>query len=833
MNLRRTFLLALGLLTLQAHAQGTGAAPGGIVAPQAPAGAAAPQVAPGALAQALAAAQAGGQAPGQTANAPQGTAQPTAPDAVSPSQAALLAQKGSSDLTVMQQQQKDAAAEIKALRDAYKGPTILASDLFARMPMPSPGHAAAMGDDYVLGVGDQLLLSVFGSATFELPLTVDRRGDVVVPKVGAVHLAGQSLGTARLTVHRLLAKDFSNVTIDLQVAAIRDVRIFILGEVYRPGSYLVPSMSSLVNLLMLAGGPSPVGTYRNVEVLRDNQVIHTLDLYDLRLNGKGIENVLLRDGDTLFVPMTGTKVLMQGAFVRVAVSPQNKDFPGVLVELKPQETALDAVRLIGGLMPSAFPTLLTLQRKGPDGVTNVQDLSTTLDALARVKIYPEDVLTALAQASRTQNVVGVKGYARVPGQYAFHPGMRIKDLLTLTNQLQPDTYLGRGEIVRTLPDETNQLLTFNVAHAFRGDAGDNLALAPRDVVTLYPMDTLRLPRTVTVTGPFTTPGTYPWYEDMRASDLVFRAGVPRLDADRYRAELAHMKDGKVSQVIPLDLAQLLTTEHQSPVNLTDPAINPLVQPYDTLTLYQKPDFKIHRSARIEGMVQHPGTYVFTEEKPTLSQLIARAGGLLPGAMPEAGVFLRMMGEANATLQQASKESGLSAHDPTANGINEILSRLNETKRDPRTGELLKNPILHGLLSGNLNRMVVDFPAAMKGNAQADVELRDGDQIIIPRATDAAYVVGETASPFANYKVASGMKVRDLLKLAGGITRNADRWNIRLLKADGRIEDSWVMGKPVGPGDTVLVPQRFRRDTSWQENLAALTPIAVMLNVLKL
>jgi protein involved in polysaccharide export with SLBB domain len=269
------------------------------------------------------------------------------------------------------------------------------------------------------------------------------------------------------------------------------------------------------------------------------------------------------------------------------------------------------------------------------------------------------------------------------------------------------------------------------------------------------------------------------------------------------------------------------------VNLTDPAINPLVQPYDTLTLYEKPDFKIHRSARIQGLVRHPGTYVFTEEKPTLSKLIARAGGLLPEAMPEAGVFLRMMGEANADLQQASKESGLSAHDPTANGINEILSRLNETKRDPRTGELLKNPILHGLLSGNLNRMVVDFPAALKGDVQADVELRDGDQIIIPRAMDSAYVVGETASPFANYKVASGMKVRDLLKLAGGTTHNADTWNIRLLKADGRIMDSWVMKQQVGPGDTVLVPQRFRRDTSWQENLQALTPIAIMLNVLKL
>jgi protein involved in polysaccharide export with SLBB domain len=202
-------------------------------------------------------------------------------------------------------------------------------------------------------------------------------------------------------------------------------------------------------------------------------------------------------------------------------------------------------------------------------------------------------------------------------------------------------------------------------------------------------------------------------------------------------------------------------------------------------------------------------------------------------MPQAGVFLRRMSSQDIALQRAAEESGVAAKDPTAKGINETLERLNETKRQPTTGVLLKNPVLHGLLAGSLNRMVVDFTAALKGEALSDVELQDGDEIIIPRQTQAAYVVGETASPFATYKLREGMKVSDLIKLAGGTTRNADTSNIRLLKADGRILDSWVEGKTVEPGDTILVPQRFRRDTNWQENLQALTPLAVMLSVLKL
>ena len=208
------------------------------------------------------------------------------------------------------------------------------------------------------------------------------------------------------------------------------------------------------------------------------------------------------------------------------------------------------------------------------------------------------------------------------------------------------------------------------------------------------------------------------------------------------------------------------------------------------------------------------------------------GGLTPEAMPQAGIFLRRLEKSDSSVARAAEESGLSSQDPTAKGVNEILQRLSETKRQPTTGLLLQNPVLHGLAVGSLNRLVVNFQGALKGDDSADVELQDGDEIVIPRKTQAAYVVGETASPFGTYKVAPGTSVKDLLSLAGGLTRNADSWNVRLLKADGRILDSWVNSRKVEPGDTVLVPQRIRRDSTWQENLNALTPIALILNAVK-
>ena len=807
--------------------------------------------------------------------------------------------------------------EIKALKAKDAGPRRFAADLFqVRQANPSATTEGGIAEDYVLGTGDQLGINVFGSATFEVPAQVDGRGEVVIPKVGSVKVAGLTLGKAKAAVQGLVARQFSRTTVDLQVLKLREVRVFVLGEVYRPGGYLVPSLSSLVNVLGLAGGPTSAGSFRDIRVVRGGTPIHTLDLYPLRAEGRGNVNFSLQNGDVVFVPVVGTRVLMDGAFVRVAAPSAAGEAGPIQLELKGDETAFEAVRFMGGLQPTAYASLITLQRVDPQGVIHVQNIANTEAALKAMRLFPADALRALTQVERTEGVVEVGGRVRVPGRFAFRPGLRVKDLLDSQNQLLPDTYLGRGEVVRTdaderqhilvfevgkalagdpaqnlvlaprdkvtlytihefripawkvsiagplvkpgthdwmegmrvadlilrgrllpdaylgrgevlrtYPDQRQELFSFHVAKALEGDPAHNLTLTPQDKVSLYPVTDFRLPRKVTAVGPFTHPGTYDWAENMRASDLVFRAGIPQLSANRYYAELAHTMDGKPSQVVRLDLAKLTTTEAGgSPLGLTDDQVNPRVEVNDILTLYEKPDFKVHRTVKVSGQVAKPGTYVLDQEDPTLSQLIKRAGGLTPEAMPRAGLLLR---------------SSLADFATGTKSINDILDRLNETKllseKAPTAGEvskvsLFRAPILHGLAASKFNRLVVDFEGALKGNKDLDPELLDGDEIFIPTQLDTVHIVGESASPFASYKVTQGMTVADVIKKAGGLTRNADSWNIRLVKADGHIVDDWVKGKKVEPGDTVIVPQRIRRDSSWQEDLTALTPLALILNV---
>ena len=184
--------------------------------------------------------------------------------------------------------------EIRSMKRTEKGPRRFASDFFDVRQRGQIATEGGVSEDYVLGVGDRLQVNVFGSATFELPIQVDGKGEVVIPKVGAAKVAGRTLAQAKAAVQGLVARNFSRSTVELQVIKLREVRVFVMGEVYKPGSYLVPSLSSLVNVLGLAGGPTAIGSYRDIRVMRGGKPVFSLDLYPLRAEGLGNPNFALQ-----------------------------------------------------------------------------------------------------------------------------------------------------------------------------------------------------------------------------------------------------------------------------------------------------------------------------------------------------------------------------------------------------------------------------------------------------------------------------------------------------------------------------------------------------------
>jgi protein involved in polysaccharide export with SLBB domain len=895
-------------------------------------------------------------------------------------------------------------AEIRRAKAKDKGPRRFAADLFDFRQLTINPTDGGISGDYVLGVGDRLQLNVYGSATFEVPMPVDGRGSIAVPKVGTIAVAGLSLARAQTVVENKIRQVFSRSTVDLSVTKLREVRVFVMGEVYKPGSFLVPNLSSVVNVLGLSGGPTAIGSYRQIQVVRGGVTVHSVDLYPLRAYGKGNLNFGFQNGDTIFVPLVQNQVRMEGAFMRVAATIPEKDSqqerqeetdkqkaikrnirrieerlglplpyeaekmgpksaedqeedweegrlrfganrqaavlsslktaqnatattgpqflsesaqlaslgmaqatpnsgvlgvskgtaelllpsertelefslevlndelkaskkpktrsdlrvedrpemddrelgdqprwfsqwlstgkaPVMLFEMMPGETIKDAVGFAGGVAIQGLADSVSVRRFGADGSQNVLEVAEGAP-MAATKAERGDVITALPRMEFRKNSIKVSGWAKVQGVFSRPEGQRVGDFLKAHSVLMPDTYLERGELVHILADGTKRFDAFNITKAMAGEAADNLALEDRDEINLYRMGDLRLPRYLKVVGALVRPGNYEFIEGMRASDLLFRAGIPLEKANQYAGELAHSVNGQYGQVVALNLSKLISTEGHSPVDLKDDVVNPLLRPNDQISIFTKPDYRPHRAIILTGQVVRPGTYELEGPNVSLRDIIARAGGLTAEAMPKAGIFLRTMQPVDPERKRASILAGMDNADLTSSGVNDILGRLNETRRNSTSGVLQPNPLLHGLQSGSINRLVVDIQGLLEGNKMAEVELQDGDEVLIPRRTDVVYVVGETASPFAAFKVAQGMKVRDVVELAGGYTRNADTWNVRLLKADGRIVDRSISGKEVEPGDTLLVPQRIKRDLNWTDNLAALTPLAILVNTFK-
>lgn len=879
--------------------------------------------------------------------------------------------------------------ELEDLKAKDTGPRRFAQDLFNFRDHTDQGTEGGIGEAYILQSGDGLSLLMTGDMDDHQEPEVDGRGEVAIHSVGTVKVSGLSLGQATRQIEAAVRAKFSRTEVAVRVTKLRQVRVFVLGEVYRPGSYVVPSLSSCVNVLSMAGGPDALGSYRTIKLIRGGRTVQTVDLYTLRTEGEGNFNLSFQNGDTLFVPLARVQVLLEGAFTRVvglaapappdatvadswsrqrtrlqkdvkaleqqldalgnpsatgqdpASSPstsspsagslpqapapggapgaaplppdqrsrleaqleqlnaQLADFqtpargdhrlrpvdlikpeppvddpsaqpwiqqwldqgvaPRLQFELLPSETAADVLRFAGGLLEYAYQDTLTLRRHGAGGIARVLSLRADDEpALKATRLQRGDLLSALPSREDMLRAVTVQGWVQSPGRFARTEQLRVGDLLRRDHQTLPDTYLGRGEILRTRKDGTRIYLSFQVDSAMAGNPLENVLLEDRDQVELYRSTDFIQERTVTVSGPMTRPGDFPFYQGMRAADLLFRAGTPLRSANEMGGELARFKDGKVSEILPLDLSRLLTTDLQTPEMLRDDQANPPLQPDDRISVFEKPGFRVHRIVTIAGEVGKPGDYAIDTARLTLRELLKRAGGLTADAMPKAGFFVRNpkaldlpatpsdLGQVSTNLhgstqagspQMASAQGGTPSGsswqaDPTAMGINEILGRMAETKRQPVTGQLQNTPLLHGLVSNHSNRLVVDFEAALSGVPGADVELEDGDTIIIPHKTDSVYVVGETVSPFGVYKAESGLTVGRLLDLAGGTTRNADNSNIRLLKSNGRIIDHRVKKQEVEPGDVVLVPQKIRRDTTWQENLQALTPLAILYNTIR-
>ncbi|MCB9515780.1 MAG: SLBB domain-containing protein [Candidatus Latescibacteria bacterium] len=493
-------------------------------------------------------------------------------------------------------------------------------DLFAGSPTTfAPATDVPVGPDYVIGPGDEIHVQLYGKTSLSVDLTVDRDGLIAFPELGPIAVAGQSFAELRESLLREVDKRMIGVEASITLGRLRSIRIFALGEVFRPGSYTVSGLSTLTNALFAAGGVKEIGSLRRIQLKREGQLVSTLDLYDLLMKGDTSGDARLLPGDVIFVPPVGPRVGVAGEVKRPA-----------RYELVGKVTATEILDLAGGLTARAYTPLLQLDRYQGDRRVS-EDFP--LAEAGKWSLRDGDLLKVFPVTGQEEGVVWLDGNVRRPGKRQFARGMRLLDLVGNIDDLLPETHFAYGLIERESPvNRETEYLAFDLGAALLdGDATANIALQDRDKVFVFHRAYFREQPKVKVRGRVQEQGEYAFRKDMHVMDLILAAGGLLRDSWLQEAELFRTDPLTLDVTkIPLDLRRVMDA---------DPRQNIALQDLDDLMVHSIWEFKDPQRVEILGEINYPGVYPRFEGM-RVSDLIFAGGSLREEAFRERAELTR-------------------------------------------------------------------------------------------------------------------------------------------------------------------------------------------------
>jgi polysaccharide biosynthesis/export protein len=711
---------------------------------------------------------------------------------------------------------RDLFIRITKLPLTKTGPTALKPfgyDLFDRpISTFAPATNVPVPSDYVLGAGDELQLELYGNKNQNLKLTVGRDGYVSVPQLGPVSVGGQTFARVKAELESQIERQMIGVHANLTMADTRTIRVFVLGDAKFPGSYTISGLGTITSALFAAGGVQPIGSLRNIQLKRRGELVRRLDLYDMLIRGNTTDDAKLLPGDVIFIPPIGPTVSVDGEVHRPAI-----------YEIRNESSVADVVQLAGGLTPEADTAKLALTRidAGLHRVVLQVDLSGAAGRSEEVR-NGDSLRVARLRPTLDAGVL-VQGYVYTPGAFAYRAGMRLTDVVRSVDDLKPNADLHYILIRRELPpDRRVVVLSADLTAALKDPSSPaNVPLMARDRITVFDLqssrdrviqpllDDLKLQANITqpddvvrIDGRANVPGEYPLEIGMTVRDLI-RAGGGLSDAayggsaELTRYEVVH-GEARRTELIKVDLTAVMRG---------DPAANLRLEPFDSLSIKEVQAWTDQESILLRGQVKFPGRY---SVKPgeTLKSVMQRAGGLTQYAFAEGSVFTRrelrereqrQLDMLAQRMQQdiafVALEGSVAGQGGAANALavgQSLLSQLRATKA--------------------VGRLVINLPAMLRSpiGSQYDVVLRDGDELIVPRAQQQVTVIGEVQT-VTSHLFRPGLSRDGYIALSGGTTARADKSRIYVVRADGSVVSqqgsSWFSSSAtkIEPGDTIVVP----------------------------
>ena len=484
-------------------------------------------------------------------------------------------------------------------------------ELFAGAPTTfAPATDVPVSPDYIIGPGDEIHVQLYGKTNVTSDLTVDRDGVISFPELGPIAVAGLTFREMKELVAREVENRTIGVDVSVSMGRLRSIRIFVLGEVFRPGSYTVSGLSTLTNALFASGGVRKIGSLRRVQLKRSGEVVSELDLYDLLIDGDTSGDVRLMPGDVIFVPPVGSLVGVAGEVLRPAI--YEMDGPMTVAEL---------LELAGGLLPTAHRDLIQMDRI-EDGRRVTYDMSAA--GTAEWSVESGDLLKVYTIVERDERAVFLEGNVLRPGKRQYFEGMTLLDLVPSTDDLLPETYFDYGLIERE--NELNrepEYIGIDLGEALiDGRPEADVGLKPRDRVYVFHRAHFREAPRVRVRGEVRTPGHYEHRKDMRVLDLILAAGGLTRDAWLEEAELLRTDPATLEvELLSIDLGSVLAGDDRA---------NRVLHDLDELVVHSLWEFRARGEVHILGEVNRPGVYTLFEDM-RISDLIFSGGNFKDSA----------------------------------------------------------------------------------------------------------------------------------------------------------------------------------------------------------
>jgi polysaccharide biosynthesis/export protein len=684
--------------------------------------------------------------------------------------------------------------------------------LFHNVPSTfAPVDRIPVTPDYLIGPGDELLVRAWGQIDVNYRAVVDRTGAIYLPKVGPISVAGVRYDQLNTYMKAAISRVYKNFDLDVTLGRLRAVQVFVVGQVRRPGSYTVSSLSTMVNALFASGGPSKQGSMRRIMLKREGKDVTTFDLYDLIAFGDKSKDVQLLSGDVIWVPPVGHLVALAGSV----------NVPGIY-ELKEHETLGELLGYAGGFTTTASGQKTFIDRIDDRQVRHTAELDLSSAGL-KTELRDGDIVRFLHISPRFDNAITLRGNVAVPGRYPWRQGMRVKDLIPSRDVLVTQEFWKRQNKLAV----DLESLTFKSREEVEQDRQRDLENRDRNAPANQPGAPNPQPSTPTGQGQATQPDQRT--QQQRDEDLAARVG--RTEAQRIKQEELknevkrsaaeiNWEYAVIQRMDPQDLSTHLVPFNLGKAIAGDESENVILQPGDVITIFSQNDMQVPagqqtKFVRLEGEFVTAGVYQ-AQPGETLRHLISRVGGLTPQAYLYGAEFTR----------ESTREDQQKRLDEYINDLGRSIERNTSGQRSLNGDEAVaerqavegQRRLLDKLRQMKATgRIVLELkPTADNINQMPDLMLEDGDRLLVPFKPATVNVIGSVYNSNA-FIFKPSKTVSDYMRLSGGPTRNGDKGRSFVIRADGTTlgghghHDLFVNSfeqARLMPGDTIVVPEKL-------------------------